>query len=180
MIPLPFARGEFGEILPPPLIHTPVDTPSSMLDQLLDAAPNLRLHLATSIETLAPVALLYHQQTRLRDVIGGSCRNDAELALYVAVVIECQPLSLRPLGDERARFATFKPVLRRIGGELGGRLVWQVGGPEGRGATYEMPDPAVAVVRAQTFFVEWAEEETSRATFSLRQLGPAAEAAYGL
>jgi hypothetical protein len=149
LVPIEFERGPFGEIVPPSLAAgMPADEALEMLAR--DSGTP-----AGEVENLG---LVYVHQRCLRRAIAGELNDDdAARDLYRAVVVEGEPLSLRPLGQEERVFSTFAPVLQHIEGEL-----WRVGVAE-QGRTREFTAPLGRVVElAQGVFVEWFKTEVGR------------------
>ncbi len=128
LVPIEFERGPYGEIVPPSL--------------------------AVGM-TLDNLGLVYVHQRRLRQAIAGELDDDVARDLYQAVVVEGEPLSLRPLGQEEYDLCSFAPVLQRVEGDR-----WRVG-VVGQGRTREIMAPPGRVVElVQGFFVEWCAAET--------------------
>jgi hypothetical protein len=101
------------------------------------------------------LALVYVHQLRLRDAIAGQLQDDPDARdLYQAVVLEGEPMSLRPLGMEGLVFSTFAPVLQRVGEDR-----WRVG-VEGQGKTTVFDAPLDQVIaKAQAAYVKLSDAD---------------------
>jgi hypothetical protein len=143
LVLIEFERGPHGEIVPPSLVA------DMSADEALET---LALGSGAALEGMENLGLVYVHQRRLRRAIAGELDDDVARDLYRAVVVEGEPLSLRPLGQEERVFSTFAPVLQRVEGER-----WRVG-VVGQGRTREITAPPGRVVElAQDVFVEWCE-----------------------
>jgi hypothetical protein len=154
-----FARGQYGEILPPPLISS--DDPDGLLRRFAAACAEAGNPLAIPNDPqarrgLLNMALVYFQQIAVAEALAGQRDDPDGRGLHAAVVGRGQPVSLRPLGMEGLDFATFAPVLRLADPE---GWFWQVGVP-GRGRTTVVQgEPGTAVREAQRLYGRWCEEE---------------------
>ena len=167
------SRGPYGEILPPPLVEHV--TEEEALAQLV--ADNAALGAKVSVpqkgharDGLINVALLYAHQMRLRQVLAGRFESSQEEALYEAVTMDGEPLSLRPLGLEWTRYPGFVPVLQaqtpgrlliprnRVGPDK--PLLWRFG-INGRGYSelFAHTDPVEVVAKAQALYVQLSRKD---------------------
>jgi hypothetical protein len=153
-----FQRGPYGEILPPPLVaglH-----PDELIKQLVGGEQGVASLLPQgNREDWQTLAMLQAHQQRLREAIAGRLQGDPDgQALHQAVVVEGEPMSLRPLGMEQLIFPSFVPVLQRAADNRR----WQIG-VEGQGGSMTMTAPIGDVVRvAQEVYVAWAEADFNR------------------
>ncbi|MCP4531613.1 MAG: hypothetical protein GY831_10325, partial [Delftia sp.] len=101
------------------------------------------------------VAIAHAHQHRLRLALDGKMMADPDASdLHQAVVVEGQPLSLRPVYQESLTFSSFAPVLQRVDENR-----WWVGA-QGRGRTAEIrATPGEAVRQAQELYARWAEND---------------------
>jgi hypothetical protein len=167
-----FERGPYGEIHPPPLVaglH-----PDEVLDEMVrDFEMTVSDLPGEELEALRNLGLVYAHQRRLRQAIAGELMYDPDArALYEAVVVRGEPVSLRPLGQEDLAFAGFAPVLQRVEGAPSinfapasrgtGQALWRIG-LEGHGQTTVIAAGASCVVRqAQQIYADWSDAERGR------------------
>ena len=116
-----FATGQYGEILPPPLLDG-VDPEEALQEyyafQLAHGHTIDKPRTDGEKKILVNFALILAHQLRLRKVVDGQGETDVEKDLCEAVMAG-QPLSIRPLGRERSQRKTFAPVLTRLEGMAG-------------------------------------------------------------
>ncbi len=155
---LEHARGPYGEILPPQLIDLADAT--DYLSRLVFESASLGHHVHVpkrghALEGMHSVATAYAHQLRLRKVLAGQIESQLERELHDAVVVNSEPISLRPPGLEHLEFKEFAPVLQMIGT---GR--WRVGLP-GRGKVDELNEEDVRTVveRAQSIYLAWSDAD---------------------
>jgi hypothetical protein len=91
---------------------------------------------------------------QLREILANNCRNALEMALYRAVMVDRQPLSLPFVAEVN----TFVPVLTRLPDCVSDR--WRVGVlGKGRMATFQEAEASEALLRALAIVEEWRREE---------------------
>ena len=167
------SRGPYGEILPPPLVEHV--TEEEALARLV--ADNAALGVKVSVpqrgharDGLINVALLYAHQMRLREVLAGRFESSQEEALYEAVTMDGESISLRPLGLEWARYIGFVPILQtqtpgrlliprnRVGPDK--PILWRFG-INGRGYSelFANIDSVKAVAKAQAIYVRLSTQD---------------------
>jgi len=154
-----FERGPYGEIFPPPLVAG-VD-PDEALDKLAKDSAAMGSPITDmptrgrSRQGMYNLALVYVHQLRLRDAIAGQLQGDPDARdLYQAVVLEGEPMSLRPLGMEALTFSTFAPVLQHVGENR-----WRIG-VEGQGKTTVFDAPLDQVIaQAQAAYVKLSDAD---------------------
>ncbi len=145
LVPIEFERGLYGEIVSPSLVA------GMLVDEALRMLARDSGVPAGEVESLG---LVYVHQRRLRQAIAGELDDDVARDLYQAVVVEGEPLSLRPLGQEEYDLCSFAPVLQRVEGDR-----WRVG-VAGQGRTREIAAPLGRVVElAQQLYGQWFNEE---------------------
>lgn len=152
-----FTRGEYGEIVPPPLLsHL---TPEEAIRRLYAVTALRGGHLdkpATPAgkQVVLNRALQLAHGLRLREVVAGTAlENDIERALYEAVRNGAL-LSLRPLGLESWDHPSFAPVIRYAGGDE-----WQIGLPEAGRMTVLHAAAGEVIEQAQAVYLRWTEDE---------------------
>jgi len=155
-----FERGPHGEIFPPPLVAGM--TMEEALEELMRASEELG-HPITDMpsrgrsrEGMEWLAVVHAHQHRLRSCLAGEMMDNPDvLDLHQAVMVEGEPMSLRPLGQEDLVFAGFVPVLQRIEGDL-----WRIGIGEEQGKALEITAaPEDVVRRAQEIYVLWSDAD---------------------
>jgi hypothetical protein len=151
-----FTKGPYGEILPPPLLEG-VD-PAQVIKRfkaanLASGSPLDDPKTDEGKHALLNLAMTYHHQMRLRQVVAGQTATDTEKALFAAVMAG-ERLSLRPIGHESRPNSTFAPVLTRLGSNE-----WQIGiAGQGQAKTFDAPQEK-AIEQAQAIYVEWSNAE---------------------
>ncbi|MGD9100476.1 MAG: hypothetical protein PVF45_08345 [Anaerolineae bacterium] len=154
-----FDRGPYGEIFSPPLVAgLTMEETLAWLERVSEDLGSPIVDMPSkgrSREGMEWMSVVHATQLRLRQAVAGELPDDPDAGdLYRAVVVEGQPLSLRPLGQEDLTFAGFAPVLQHIAGDR-----WRIG-VEGQGRTTEIVAPPDEVIRrAQGVYVRWSEAD---------------------
>ncbi len=152
-----FARGPYGEILPPPLVagHTPADLDEILQEILADDEGLYDSLSPTERQSYHGQMLIYLHQERMMQAFAGEFDGPDAADIYQAVVVGSEAISLRPPGMEEVIYQTFAPVLQRIGPEQQWRF-----GVEGQGHFITLTGAAPTVLRrARQLYVTWAEAE---------------------
>jgi len=153
-----FQTGPYGEVYPIPLT-TGID-PDDALKALTDASAAMGSPVdvptrGKSLGGMYNLGMLYVHQLRLREALAGELSLPEAEALRRTVMVDRQPMSLRPLMMERLEYG-FAPILTYLGDDR-----WRVGAGD-RSVTFEESDPARAVARAQQLFTTWADADDER------------------
>lgn len=153
---LDWAKGPYGEILSPPLWEgvTLNDAINGLVED--SGINNLPRPGSKQFKGICNLSLIHKHQKNLIKAISGRGSSPIELALFVDVLSNGQPLSLRPVTMERLRFKTFTPVFRRSKESLS---EWHVG--HGDRLTIIQASPENAIKKALRLYAEWSSGEAS-------------------
>jgi len=147
-----FSRGQYGEILPPPILDglTPTDLDEVVREMIDD--PDLTE--GENLTSYHPQAMVYVLQQNLFRALTGELTDPDAVDLRDAV-LRGEPLSVRPVGHETLAYRTFAPVLQRISDNS-----WRLGLEEhGQTAIIAGDNAGLALRRAWQIYVTWAEAE---------------------
>lgn len=157
-----FARGPYGEILPPNFAYGV--NPHDAVEQLAQAVKaetgedmDRPQHGKSGQGLLRIAAAFVHSQNLIRALRGELITTDA-LLIRVFVEQVGEPISLRPLYLDDLYHQTFVPVFAREGDDP---TTWRIGRP-GEGKTRLLKgDCPTAFAEAKRLYTQWAEEEES-------------------
>ena len=166
-----FKRGPYGEIFPSPLVSSG-DEEEALAALARDAeqrgSPITMPSRGQSLKGMINQGMVRLHQLNLQRALRGEMPDDPDAqALYQAVVVEGEPMSLRPLGLESLAFTTFAPVLRHLQDKL-----WRIGLPpapnmagkpgQGRTEIIAADEPGQALEKAWRLYVKWSNEESEQ------------------
>lgn len=154
-----FKRGPYGEIFPPPFLSHVTPEEAWKRYYAFNLARGVKLS-GPQNEAEKPVwhnlAAVYCHQVRLREVIGGTAKDETlvEATLRAQVVEQGELLSIRPIGMEHRAPKTYAPVIRCLEAST-----WQFGLPEHGRSTMIEAQAGEIIEKAQLLYVQWQQEE---------------------